>query len=678
MQILKRIFSLIVILGLLAALWNASVLAVNEPKHNVSEDQTDGAADTQRLPQDVSTVLQATMSRLASSVTEPSFGTNAGEWTVLCLARGEYYAQDAAYFADYYERIVSYVNEKAAKVDMNGALHKSKSTDNSRLILALSSIGKDAAAVGDWNLISPYDDFDWIKKQGTNGVIFALLALDSNSYQTSDASIRQQCIDYLLQKQLADGGWALSGKTFNSDITGMTLQALYPYRHNSEVAAAASKAFACLSENQLATGGFLYGTGETSESAAQVIVACATWGINPDTDPRFIKNGLSAVDNLLSYYVEQDHMFAHQGQVSNDMATDQACYALVAYDRLLKGKTPLYDCSDLRADSDASDTEEMSATLSLPTEVNLGDTFNAVVSVNRWDNEAGYKLIDLLVTVPNGVSVSNVSAGSRLAGGTLSWNLEEASGKLRIVYFDANENQTLTVSGYTFPAELFHISFKAERVREGSGIQFSLTGMSAKLSSDSADTASMVVVNTQSESALVQVVTGISFSAKCLYVGDDVDLISSDTKAVAIAVTGISEDCSLRYHDGSYAVDFRYSAEITAKTGIATYVALVGADIPTENFVKEEYLTLSGASADAVSFGDSNGDGVVNAQDALAVVDAWLRKGDAPNEAEILAMNVNGDSRVNTFDALGIVEAFVNGSDYGVVTKAASIAEYSK
>ena len=36
-------------------------------------------------------------------------------------------------------------------------------------------------------------------------------------------------------------------------------------------------------------------------------------------------------------------------------------------------------------------------------------------------------------------------------------------------------------------------------------------------------------------------------------------------------------------------------------------------------------------------------------------------------------MNVNGDSRINTFDALGIVEKFVSGSEYGVVTKAATI-----
>ena len=70
--------------------------------------------------------------------------------------------------------------------------------------------------------------------------------------------------------------------------------------------------------------------------------------------------------------------------------------------------------------------------------------------------------------------------------------------------------------------------------------------------------------------------------------------------------------------------------------------------------------------------GDVNGDGVINAQDALSTVDTWLRKGDQPTDLQILTMNVNGDGRINTYDALGIVEAFVNKTDYLVVTKAAT------
>jgi len=633
------------------------------------------AADSELPPepemgQDISAVLNATMAQLAATVTEPNFGTNAGEWTVLSLARGGYYSKNHKYFADYYDRIVEKVNTTAEKVNLNGALHKHKSTDNSRLIVALSSIGKDARTVGNWNLSAPYEDFNWIKKQGINGTIWALLALDSNHYATSDPTIRQQCLDYILNAELEEGGWTLSGTNLDVDITGMTLQALYPYRAQSDVAAAAERAFSRLSKVQLSNGGFQYGTGETSESASQVIVACTTWEINPDTDSRFIKEGNSVLDNLLSYYVEEDAMFAHQGTISNNMATDQACYALVAYDRLQKGKTSLYDFSDVNF-AENNESGEMTATLGLPAEVNHTNAFNAVIGINNWDNDAGYKLIDFVMNVPNGISVTDVKPSTRLTGGRISWNLEAETGKLRVVYFDANGHTSLSISGESLPAELFTVTFKPDGSVSGNQLNIGLSGMSVKLSSHSTDGASMIIVNTEFACGVVNVVEGISFSAVCLYEGDDIDLIPSDKKAVAVAVTGIAEGAQLTFRNNNTEIPFRYSGEVTGKTGVATYIALVDASIDMERFVDSENYSIDSVSRDSILFGDANGDGIINAQDALAAVDAWLRKGNAPTDDQILVLNVNGDSRINTFDALGIVEAFVNGSEYEIVTKAA-------
>ena len=303
-------------------------------------------------PKDVTAVLQDTMATLAATVTAPSFGTLAGEWTVFDLARGGYFAKNDKYFADYYNRIVETVNDKAATVNMNGALHKNKSTENSRLIVALSAIGKDATSVGNWDLVEAYsaNGINWIRKQGINGTIWALIALDSNNYKTSDTTLRQQCVDAILFSQHDDGGWSLitnKTTTSNVDITGMALTALAPYRHQPEVAAACEEAIEWLSKAQLDNGGFPYGEGETSESCAWAIVALTAWGINPDTDPRFVKNGNSALDNLLSYYMEDEKMFAHQDSSSNAMATDQACYAMIAYERFINGKANLYDYSDV-------------------------------------------------------------------------------------------------------------------------------------------------------------------------------------------------------------------------------------------------------------------------------------------------------------------------------------------
>ena len=662
--------------------------------------------DPPRQPQSVNTVLNAAMAKLAATVTEPVFGTTAGEWTVFSLARGGYYAKDNTYFSDYYDRIAATVNTTAAKVNKNGALHESKSTDNSRLIVALSAIGRDATSVGNWNLVEAYsaNGFDWIKKQGLNGSIWALIALDSNDYATTDTTVRQQCVDAIVAAQHDDGGWSLqANKTYASDpdITGMALTALYPYRDQSVVAEACAEAIACLSAMQHDNGTFASGGSECSESCAWAIIACTTWGINPDTDSRFIKNGKSAVDGLLAHYVASESMFQHIiGAGTNAMGTDQGCYGLIAYDRFINSEKALYDFSDVTFgassegdDTGSDETEEenglsIHATLAIPEKIEnaVGTTFNATISVDKWDNTAGFKLIDFLMTVPQGLSVTNVTSGDRLFGGETSYNLD-SDNSLRCVYFDANENSDLTISGTEFPVEIFTVSFKVDETLTAEKLTFSIEGMSVKLSSDSSDEGSQIIVNTDpvtdsdgntsgGGSGDMGIVEGISFSATTLYTGDDVDLIPATKKAVAIAVTGIDEFSTLVYDDGTNKIQFQYSDQITQKSGVPTFVNLVDATIDMNNFIDATKFTINGANVDPsnISFGDTNSDAAINAQDALAVVDAWLRKGNAPTDNLILRMNVNGDSRINTFDALGIVEAFVNNSTYGVVTKAAILA----
>lgn len=301
-------------------------------------------------PQDVSAVLGEALAQMAENVAQPEFGQIGGEWAVLGLARSGYFDKDSTYFSQYYDRIVETVNETASELDMNGALHRNKSTENSRLILALSAIGKSSEAVGNWNLLAPFNEnFKWITRQGINGPIFTLLALDSHGYQLTDTTVHQQCIDYILEKQLEDGGWALSGKKADPDITGMALQALAPYTDDEKVKTAIEEGINCLSAIQQEDGGYASWRTVNSESIAQVIVACTALGINPDTDARFIKNGKSALDALLLFYDRETKMFRHTADGKADqMATEQGVYALVAYDRFMNGQTSLYDMTDVK------------------------------------------------------------------------------------------------------------------------------------------------------------------------------------------------------------------------------------------------------------------------------------------------------------------------------------------
>ena len=77
-----------------------------------------------------------------------------------------------------------------------------------------------------------------------------------------------------------------------------------------------------------------------------MITALASLGINPETDERFIKNGNTLVDSLMTFAVENG--FAHsQGGNFNQMTTEQALYSMIAYQRVEQGKTSLYDMSDV-------------------------------------------------------------------------------------------------------------------------------------------------------------------------------------------------------------------------------------------------------------------------------------------------------------------------------------------
>ena len=140
---------------------------------------------------------------------------------------------------------------------------------------------------------------------------------------------REKLIQVILDAQLSNGGWNLSGNDADPDMTAMAIQSLAPYyKENEAVKAAVDKALDVLSELQLATGGFgSWGT-ENSESCAQVIVALTALGIDPAKDSRFIKNGLTILDALASYYVDGGG-FRHIASGDRDgMATEQGYYAL--------------------------------------------------------------------------------------------------------------------------------------------------------------------------------------------------------------------------------------------------------------------------------------------------------------------------------------------------------------
>ncbi len=274
-----------------------------------------------------------------SKLGTPSVGSVGGEWMTIGLARS-----GRTVPAGYYDNVVEYV----MKADANERLHQAKVTDNARVILALTAIGKDVTNVGGHNLLKGLDSMEFVQNQGINGLIWTLIALDSHNYPTMGDVTREKLIGVILDAQLTDGGWAMSGETADPDMTGMAIQALAPYyKTNETVKAAVDKALEVLSAMQRNDGGFTSWGSVNSESSAQVIVALTALGIDPTADSRFVKNGLTVLDALASFYVTGGG-FKHIASGDLDgMATEQGYYALAAYYRLANGQGGLYDMSDV-------------------------------------------------------------------------------------------------------------------------------------------------------------------------------------------------------------------------------------------------------------------------------------------------------------------------------------------
>ena len=275
-----------------------------------------------------------------SKLGTPTVNSVGGEWMVIGLARS-----GRPVPAGYYDNVVEYVK---AMADANERLHRAKVTDNARVILALTAIGKDVTNVGGHNLLKGLDNMAYVQTQGINGPIWTLIALDSHNYPTMGDVTREKLIQVILDAQLNDGGWDLSADKADPDMTAMAIQALAPYyKTNETVKAAVDKALEALSALQRTDGGFgSWGT-VNSESCDQVIVALTALGIDPTADSRFVKNGNTVLDALASFYVTGGG-FRHIASGDRDgMATEQGYYALAAYYRFANAQTRLYDMTDV-------------------------------------------------------------------------------------------------------------------------------------------------------------------------------------------------------------------------------------------------------------------------------------------------------------------------------------------
>ncbi len=301
-------------------------------------------------------------------------GTTPGDWFPIGLGRLGIQDNYSAYLAV----IEDQIEERYAQP---GKLSAAKATEWHRISLAVLAMGGDPTNIGTDAAGNPIDliadgSYDRGKttplgRQGINGWIWGLISLDSMRYEIPEGAYysRDDIIVEIIRQQLTDGGFTLSGKISDPDITAMALQALAPY-YNSEktysytqkatgeevtktVHQIVDEALSCLSELQLDTGDYKSWGTQNVESTDQVVVALCALGINPLTDARFIKNGNTLLDGIMIYRMD-DGGFVHSytydpdnptslPDKSNTMASEQTLYTMAAIWRHQNGMRTLYD-----------------------------------------------------------------------------------------------------------------------------------------------------------------------------------------------------------------------------------------------------------------------------------------------------------------------------------------------
>lgn len=284
--------------------------------------------------------VEACAQALLNLVSEPGYGSVGGEWSVIGLNRWGG-ALPANWTEDYWQALTAYVQ------DCGGVLDTRKYTEYSRVILALTAIGKNPAEVEGYNLLAPLADYEQTVFQGLNGPAFALLALDSGNYEIpqnqvgSTQATRELYLDYILDMESPAGGWGLTGSEPDVDITAMVLQALAKYQEQDAVAAVTERALEYLSTQQNEQGSFTSHDVQCSESVSQVILALAELGISLE-DSRFVKNGNTLLDALLQFQTAEGGFSHLQGDELNLLSTEQALCALVSVMRTEQGEPSLY------------------------------------------------------------------------------------------------------------------------------------------------------------------------------------------------------------------------------------------------------------------------------------------------------------------------------------------------
>ena len=256
-----------------------------------------------------------------------------------------------------------------------------KLTANSTELWHNISLGLMACGINPQNIETENGSIDIVKnsvwakgssiplEQGsTESLIRGLIVLDANNTilpQNEDITYtREYLIEQIMSAQEEDGSFHTTSALSKPEITAMAVYALAPYRYSETLfnynlynnkkeqkqtaGNAIFNALEYLSGCQSDDGGFKGFETKNLRITSEVITALCSLNIDLKTDSRFIKNGNTLMDALLS-------MQNGNGSISENIDKEKirtdssfALKGLVSYYRFLNGQTSFYDFTDCR------------------------------------------------------------------------------------------------------------------------------------------------------------------------------------------------------------------------------------------------------------------------------------------------------------------------------------------
>ncbi len=358
-------------------------------------------------------------------------------------------------------------------LDMVCGGYKSKLTNGAESLQALideayasesiGEISKDALAIkalgGNLNALKTNNgtELDLIEKLSgfttenityITDAVFALNVYDSGDYTAGGNLTREALINYILTSRNSDGIWGYTwgGMSFpDYDSTAMVLNALSPY-YNAASAEDAGLSEELYTEIKNAVDSIVSilssvqgdaGTYYSSNTDAVVIIGLTSIGINPAQDERFIKNGKSVIDGLLSYALDDNSGFGYTNNSEyNALATEQSFRALVSYLGLTQNNGAAYDIYDIipikpvssgsssgsgssgGSGNSGASTGSITVTVSVIGDTDHGEgnhtgSYPTWIASTKKTLSSGAKAADVLKTVltENGYTVKGIDSG---------------------------------------------------------------------------------------------------------------------------------------------------------------------------------------------------------------------------------------------------------------------------